>query len=274
MLHIGQSKYCIISFDLHLADNKEANVYLGFVRSFTAGFYCRYCRMHRSEMQRASTEILGKRRNPQNYGEDLLENFRNKKRKKNTTGIAEYSIFNEIPHFHVTDSSAQDSTHVIDEGILHYNLLPSLYYFIYEKEYFTLQELNRRIKVFDYTEEEKKNIPMEILEKTLKDRTKLKTTATEMANFTHNLVFLIGDLVPHGDIVWKFVLTTIKFFDLAYLPSYEEDDITELTQTITLMLDSYRQLFKELLKPVHHFAIHYPEDTRNFGPMRYLRNIR
>lgn len=251
-----------------LGDNKESNAYLGFVRQFTGNFYCRYCRMHRSEMQRASIEIPITLRNRQNYVEDVITNDQSR------TGVAEYSLFNEIPLFHVTDSSAEDSTHIIDEGILHYCLLLSLHYFIYDRKYFTLQELNKRIKLFDYCEDEKQNIPMLILEKTLKEKDKLKMTASEMANFAHNLIFIIGDLIEEDDEVWKFVLTTFKFFDLAYLPCYDEEDITELSRTIALMNDTYQHLFGDRLKPVQHFGIHYPKDTRHFGPLRYLRTIR
>lgn len=250
-------------------DNKESNAYLGFIRSFgRAGFYCRFCRMHRSEMQRVSVEIPEKRRNRQNYLEDVITNDQSK------NGVAEYSPFNEIPLFHVTDSSAEDSTHIVDEGILHYCILPSLHYFIYDREYFTLKELNKRIKLFDYCDDEKQNIPIPILKNTLTEKQKFKMTASEMSNFAHNIIFIIGDLIAEDDEVWKFVLITIKFFDLVYLPCYTEEDITELSQTIALMNDSYQHNFGETLKPVQHFAIHYPEDTRNFGPIRYLRTIR
>lgn len=225
--------------------------------------------MHISEMQTASIEIADKRRNRHNYYEDVLKND------LSTTGVMEYSCFNEIPLFHVTDSSAEDSTHVVEEGVLHYNLLPSLRYFIYEQKYFTLEELNRRIKFFDYNEEEKQNIPMPIAKKRLTSKKikKLKMTASEMSNFAHNLIFIIGDLIPEDDEVWQFVLTTIQFFDLSYLPCYAEEDLNEMKITIARMNDSYQQLIEDTLKPVHHFTIHYPEDTRNFGPLRYLRTI-
>lgn len=225
--------------------------------------------MHRSEMQQQSIEIPEERRSRQNYEEDVITND------KSRTGIEEYSCLNEIPFFHVTDSSAEDSTHIVEEGILQYCLLPSLHYFIVVQKYFTLDELNMRLKLFDYCEDEKQNIPRPIFMKTLKEKEKLKMTASEIANFAHNLIFIIGDLIEdEDDDVWKFVLTTIKFFDLAYLPCYSEEDITELANTIALMHDSYRQLSGATLMPVHHYAIHYPEDTRNFGPLRYLRTIR
>lgn len=268
---------------LLLGDNKESNAYLGFVRAFVANFFCRYCRMQKLETHEALVEIIEKLRNKNNYYEDVLEN------NVTATGVVEYSILNGIPLFHATDSSAEDITHIVDEGIMHYNLLPSLRYFIYERNYFTLQKLNDRIKFFNYTEDEKKNVPMpiskdflrekkkrnkEVKKRKTTERKKFKMTASEMFNFAHNLIFMIRDLVPEDDIVWQFVLTTIKFLDLSYLPCYEEDDLNEFKEAIASMHNSYKQLFNQTLKPVHHIAIHFPRDTLNFGPMRNLRTIR
>lgn len=258
----------IFSFGFILGDNKESNIVLSFIRSFRANYYCRYCRLRRTDMEKTSSEISEERRNRLNYFDDVLINDETK------TGVREYSPFNEIPFFHVTDSSGEDTTHTVDEGILHYNLLPSFHYFIYEMEFFSLKLLNERIKSFHYAEEEKQNIAMPIFEKTLKEKSKFKMTASEMFNFAQNLIFIIGDLIPGNDPVWEFVLMTIKFFDLSYLPSYDENDLSELEETISLMHDRYKQLFEETLKPVHHISTHFPEDTRNFGPLKCLKTIR
>lgn len=264
-----QTKLIILfSSDLFLGDNKESNTVLGFVRSFRAKHYCRYCRLHRREMQKTSFEIPEERRNRQNYFDDVSKCDTSK------TGVMEYSPFNEIPFFHVTDSSGEDTTHTVDEGILHYNLLPSLHYFIYEQKFFSLKLMNERIKSFRYVDEEKQNIPMPILEQTIKEKCKLKMTASEMFNFAQNLIFMIGDVVPEDDPVLKLVLMTIKFLDLSYLPSYDEDDISEFKQTITIMNNLYQEMFDETLKPVHHIATHFPEDTLNLGPLRSLKTIR
>ncbi len=237
--------------------------------------------MQKRETHEALYEITEKLRDKYNYYEDVLTN------NPTATGVVEYSIINNIPLFHATDSSAEDNTHTVDEGIMHYNLFPSLRYFIYERNYFTLQQLNDRIKFFDYTKDEKKNVPMSISADSLREkkkrnpegkkkseRMKFKMTASEMFNFAQYLIFMIRDLVPEDDDVWQFVLKTIKFLDLSYLPCYEENDLNELKETIALMHNSYQQLFNKTLKPVHHIATHYPTATRNFGPLRYLRTIR
>lgn len=98
-------------------------------------------------------------------------------------------------------------------------------------------------------------------------------TAAEMSHFSHNVTFMIGDLVPEHDIVWHF-LCTVKCFDMCYLPSYDDNELEEWSTVIDDMLTFYKDLFEQSLKPVHHTSIHYPADTKKFGPLRYTRTIR
>lgn len=175
------------------------------------------------------------RRNRFNYETDVLMHDQSK------SGVREYAPFNYLPHFHVTDSSTEDLTHNVEGGVCHYNFLECLYYFIYIQKYFTLDELNERMRSFPYAEDEKSNIPQPISRKHFKEQ-KLKMTISEMANFTQNITFMIGDLVPRTDVVWIFLLLTVKFYDKCYLPSYEEQDILEWGVIIDDMLTYYKNL--------------------------------
>lgn len=152
------------------------------------------------------------RRNRENYDEDVLIHDKSK------TGVREQAVFNYIPHFHVTESTSEDLTHNVDEGVCHYHLKEILYYFIYDMKYFSLEELNRRMISFSYGHDEKSNVPQPISV----EKQKFSMTAAEMSNFIHNITFLIGDLVPEDDFVWHFLLSTVRFFHTCYLPNYDE----------------------------------------------------
>lgn len=253
---------------LNLGDNKESNTILGFIRGFgTAHYYCRFCRLHRAMMNYTTVENPEDRRNRHNYDADVLVHDQSK------TGVREYAPFNYLPHFHVTDSSTEDLSHNVEGGVCHYNFIEIMYHFIYRQKYFTLDTLNQRMRSFGYAEEEKSNVPQPILEDFFK-KLKFKMTVSEMANFTQNITFIIGDLVPPDDVVWLFLVNTVTFFDMCYLPSYEDQEIEEWRTVISDMLRYYQHLFNFNLKPVHHMAIHYPNDTKKFGPLRYTRTIR
>lgn len=218
-------------------------------------------------MNQATTENPEDRRNPQNFETDVLMHD------QSATGVREYSPLNYLPHFHVTHSSAEDITHNVEGGVCHYHFLECIHYFVFTREYFTLDEFNERMRSFPYGEDEKSNIPQPILEDRLK-KDRFKMTISEMANFTHNITFMIGDIVPQNDIVWQFLLLTVRFFDLCYLPSYKDGDIELWRTVIDDMLQHYQHLFDYNLKPVQHMAIHYPNDTKKIGPLRYTRTIR
>lgn len=248
------------------ADNKEANCVHGFARSHTARYFCRFCQMNKNKAKTSTTENPALRRNRLNYNEDVLTNDLHE------TGIHEFSPLNKIPFFHVTESSAEDVSHTVEEGIVKYNISDALYFLIHDDKIFTIQQLNRRIKEFSYAPEEKSNKPHSILMEHLKNH-KLRMTAAETATFIHNITFIIGDLVPHDNDAWQLILNTVKFFDFSYLPCYEEKDLIDWRENIEEMHSLYIEYCDDL-KPHHHIATHFPSDTSRFGPLRYVRTIR
>lgn len=217
-------------------------------------------------MKKSTTENPATRRNRVNYNEDVLM------QDLYETGIHEYSILNNIPFFHVVESSAEDITHTVELGIIKYNISDALHILIYEDKLLTLQELNLRIKEFSYAEEEKSNKPHYILKDHL-DNHNLRMTVAETASFIQNITFMIGDYVPEENYTWKLILNTVKFYDLCYLPCYEEEDLNEWTENIDTMHKLYIEICGDL-KPHHHWATHFPSDTRKFGPLKSMRTIR
>lgn len=258
-------------------DNKEVNRSLDFPNSHSAIHFCRHCRLDRYQMSRATEEDLSMRRTEDNYYEDVLTN------NLTLTGIKAWSVFNTLPFFHVINGSQSDPVHDLLEGIYpygHNNTLSSLI-LDHGRKYFTLDQLNARIKAINYGPDECGNIPAPISEKNLKDpeKKKLKMTAAEMFNFTHNITFLLGDLIPEidddGDVdpVWTLILNMVKLLDLCYLPWYEPENIVELRDVIKVFLTDYKELFG-YFQPVFHYLIHYPTNTEIFGPQRDTRILR
>lgn len=105
------------------------------------------------------------------------------------------------------------------------------------------------------------------------DNHNLRMTVAETASFIQNITFMIGDCVPEENYTWKFILSTVKFYDFCYLPCYEEADLNEWTENIDTMHKLYIEICGDL-KPVHHWATHFPADTRKFGPLKYTKTIR
>lgn len=222
--------------------------------------------MHRDETETSTIQNDKKMRNIKNYISDLAKNNFSK------TGIQEESIVNLFFLCHATSSIGADTMHDILEGILHYHMSEIILYFI-SAGFFTLDQLNQLKFDLSYGEVESKNKSPPIAIRRLKKK-KLLMSASEMDTFARHFVFMVGDLVPKTDAVWKFYLKTMQFIELMDLTSYTENDLQNLTQTISEMNRMYMTLFKKTLKPKHHIITHYPTLTRLYGPLRFLSSMR
>lgn len=206
------------------------------------------------------------RRNRENYDEDVIAD------NLTATGVHGDSVFNEIPLFHVTESSAPDLAHDLTEGTLHTSLSRSLL-MLMQKKYFDLKFLNDRMASMNFGEAEKGNLPVPILMKKLKTF-HFKMSMSEMYFFAHHLTLMIGHRVPDDDLVWQHILTTIKFFDLCYLPKYSTDELNGLQAENEKFNKGMMDLFGIPLQHKAHLGIHYAELTEELGPLRYMQTIR
>lgn len=136
---LEENDWTLTRSNVLLADNKEANTVQGYAKQFNANKYCRFCQMRKIDARKSTTEDSTIRRNRLNYEEDLLKDDLYE------SGIHEYSPLNNIPFFHVTESSAEDVSHTVEEGIGKYNITEALRILIYEDKLFTLKQLNDRI---------------------------------------------------------------------------------------------------------------------------------
>lgn len=148
------------SLGLVLGDNLGLNSILGFVESFSANYYCRVCRSHKSDLQYMLKESK-MIRDKTNYIDDLKTND------VSLTGINELCVFNKVPNFHVMDNIVCNFMHDVLEGVARYDTAVIMNHLI-GKNFFTLDILNKRIELFNYGITERKNTPPSINQNHLK----------------------------------------------------------------------------------------------------------
>jgi len=108
---------------LLVGDNLGLNTILEFSESFSANYFCRFCKENKSVTQKASEENVLYLRNSENYTEDINTNdFK-------STGIYEEPIFNKLISFHSTTNFSVDLMHDIFESICNYNLCHIIKYY-------------------------------------------------------------------------------------------------------------------------------------------------
>ena len=146
-------------FDLALiiGDNLGLHSIFGFTESFRANKFCRFCLTQSKKINSILKESDCILRNIENYDSLLALNDVTK------SGIKSNCVFNEIPGFHVTENPAVDVMHDFLEGVCRYDVALLLHYFIYVRKYFTLDDLNVKLRAFYYGPNKSINKPPEIL---------------------------------------------------------------------------------------------------------------
>lgn len=246
---------------LVLGDNLGLNSLLGFRKSFSSSFFCRFCKSPKKLTYRMKKEEKLYLRNVENYKYDI-ENHN-----LSDSGIFENSIFNNLKSFNVVHNYAVDMMHDLFEGVCHYDICHILKFYTQTKKIFSLETLNLRKKNFNYGLLEIGNFSQPILERHL-NQNRLKMTASEMKSFIRLFPLIIGDLISEDDCVWHFFKVLLKIIELLLKNSFTIGDISLLRDLIYEHNEKYVFLFGDILKPKHHLLIHYPTVIEYSGPPR------
>lgn len=96
------------------ADNLAANETQGFVGSFSANYYCRFCKMRNSVAQTATREDVSLLRTRAQQARDLREVCENPQ-SVSQHGVKAACVFDELMYFNAVDSFSPDCMHDIFE---------------------------------------------------------------------------------------------------------------------------------------------------------------
>lgn len=180
--------------------------------------------------------------------------------------------------FHITQNVTVDIMHDLLEGVCMYVLRAILFVFIFKNKYSTLQELNNRIKNFDFGLENSNKLPL-IKLKQGKEKLNMKFSAAEVLCLVRYLGVIIGDLVPPSDENWSLYTNLRKIVDIITSPRIVKSDAKDLQKLVKDLNSSYFKLCGKL-KPKFHFITHYSNVLLKNGPlvkfwsMRYKVNCR
>ncbi|CAG9773530.1 unnamed protein product [Ceutorhynchus assimilis] len=260
----GKSVLVYFSLFLLIGDNLGIHAMTGFSESFSGEFSCRVCLCDKTMCKKLSLENTELLRNELNYNEDV----RNK-----AHGVREWCFWNQLSNYHNIENISFDIMHDLYEGICRYDMGHILYSLIYEKKYFTLEQLNKRIKYFGHRECDIGNrIPL-INDKHIAKR-HIIMSSSEMSAFVAYFGFLVGDFVDPQDEYWHFYYTLIQIIHIIIKPIVNKEQLSFLGLLIKEHHEQYILLFNDNLKMKHHWLLHYPRIISEVGPLCYLSSIR
>lgn len=112
----GENINVFFKLALITGDNLGFNSMLGFIKSFNADYFCRFCKVKKKNSTMMTKEENSTLRNREKYNLDVKEN------NCQQTGIAEECIWNNVLDFHVTENFCVDIMHDLLEGVCNYNM--------------------------------------------------------------------------------------------------------------------------------------------------------
>lgn len=249
-----------------IGDNLGLNSTLGFTESFSAKFYCRFCKCPKDHLRELTSETKCVLRNKTNYETDLSRNSLYE------TGIRQPCVWNRVIDFHAVENYCVDIMHDLLEGVCKIEMAELLNYLIGKKKYFTLNTLNSRIKYFNRSVTS--NAPPLISKNDLA-QSRIKMTASEMKTFMLNAGVIFGDLITvENDEHWELYKLLRKILCICLKSCVSIDTASDLEKLITEHHCLYIKLSGKILKPKHHFMLHYGRIMREIGPLRHVWAMR
>ncbi len=189
------------------------------------------------------------------------------------TGVHERSVFNNLRDFHVTKNFSVDLAHDFFEGICPRNMTQIIYNLIHKHEWFSLQQLNERIKVFNKSLKRSNKIGI-ITEEMLKNK-KIKSSAIEMLNFVETFALIIsGLIVDEYAKEWLLYLNLRDILSILMSETINEKEIVLCEFLIIEHLILHFDCFDSNFLAKHHLLIHYPHILHHIGPVTQIWTLR
>lgn len=252
-------------------DNLGLHTVLGFVESFSARYFCRFCIADKNECQRLFTddypnklrnEVLHAQHCSHVHDPTVASSF----------GVKRMCILNNLQYFSVVDNYAVDLMHDILEGVGQFEL-KLLFGYLAENKIVSKQDVTERVYAFNYGYLERKNRPSRLnLDQTGNG---IGLNAIQTFCLIRNVPLIFGDIVPGGNAHWRLLLLLLQIINVVFSPVITEG----MTVCLKHLIIDHHKLFKELyphrnLIPKHHFLVHYPSAIRKIGPLIHFWGMR
>lgn len=252
-------------------DNLGANGVFGFTECFVANYYCRFCECDKTECQSLTKEKKRKLRTRASYEKlvKLAEDDTKKHDLTTTKGVKRICKFNDLNFFHLIENMSVDVMHDVNEGAVNYCLF-DFFNAIINKKIATADDIQSRVRDFNYSETYKRNKPSLINF----DKFNLNQNASQMYCLIQNLPFMLSDLGDKLGEYWKPVETLLQCMQIIYSEEITENDVKKLTKLIDEHLSAVIRTFGRTLTPKQHFLSHYPGTIRRMGPPVHLWTMR
>ncbi|CAG0901172.1 unnamed protein product [Darwinula stevensoni] len=193
-----------------VADNLASHSLGGLFESFTSNRPCRFCLIHRKDMQDGK---VGAKRTSQSHTEHV-KLVHDVPELSSVYGVKSFCLLDELTHFSYVGSSPSDITHDLLEGVA-VDLLAMVVNASIEAGFISMESLEYVVENFPYLLSHKVDKPTGLR---FTHPFKPSLTAAQMACFVHLLPLMIGALIPIDFEPWKVFILFLDILDRVYSP--------------------------------------------------------
>ncbi|XP_059362352.1 uncharacterized protein LOC132101422 isoform X1 [Carassius carassius] len=254
-------------------DNLGLHSLLGYVESFSANNFCRFCLVDKQTSQTVFRDddpritLRNKALHDQHCNDLMVDPTL-----PSTFGVKRQCLFNDLQYFHVSENYAVDIMHDILEGVGQFEL-KLLFAYLSDNKIISKTDVCNRIYSYNYGFVERKNRPTRInLEQ---NGNGIGLNAIQTFCLIRNMPLIFGDVLREGNAHYRLLLLLLQIMNIILSPVVTDG----MTVCLKHLIVDHHQLFKELyphrrMIPKHHFMIHYPRVIRKIGPILHVWSMR
>ena len=253
------------------ADNLAAHTLSGLMESFSSLRSCRFCLTTKEARQNTYSDRECILRTKETHAEHV-ERVRQYPQLASTYGVKSDSPFNTLTYFHSIWGCPSDLAHDIFEGFASEALNCIIRHFVGER-FFTLKQLNQKIRTFKYATCDRPNKPTPFSDEL--GKFKIKQNASQCWCLLRLLPLFVFEWVPHNDPCLRLLLQMLDVIDLICAPTILPGEVDFLDEMISDLLEMYYTEFEEAnVTPKAHFLTHYGLQILLLGPLIHLFTLR
>ena len=253
------------------ADTLAQHELLGYL-SPSANVFCRLCIITRNELKKCYFFKAPAR--TKELHEQHLEEISIDPSASSESGVRCNSILNELKYVHGCENETLDDVHDLLHGQVPLLLKLVIHEFTTNKKYnLSVDELNNRIKIFDYGRSDVKNKPSaNFTTANLRNADtdhKIHQTAAQTWCLLRIFPFLVFDKVPSNDRYLKLVINLCEIVETVFAPKLERTVLPYLDELVIHHYDEFGSLFPKVnrINKSHHIAGHMSKSILMNGPL-------
>ena len=152
-------------------------------------------------------------------------------------------------------------------GVVNHCLALVLSYLIFHVKLLSLPAVKKAMKSFIYARNDRVNTPPVLNAKGHK--VVVKGTFSQCWTLLRVLPFMIGPLVPHGQVAWLLVVDLLALAQLQCAPRLNEELLGRMQLLVEKWLKDFRHVFPDFrLTPKFHYMLHYQHWAMKLGSLR------